>query len=56
MMAVRIDHVYLWPVTMGIGRVATVEFVIAEKTDFGQFAAELDPVEEFEPIRFVANI
>lgn len=53
---VKIDRVYLLPVTMDIDRVAIAEFVAVVKMDFERYAAELDLVEELEPIRFVANI
>lgn len=52
----KIDRVYLLPATVEIDRAVIVAFVAAVKMDFEQCAAELDLVEESEPIRFVANI
>lgn len=52
----KIDRVYSGPVIMEIGRAEIVEFVIVVKMDFERYAAELDLVEESEPIRFVANL
>lgn len=53
---VKIDRVYLLLVTMEIVRAVIVVFVAVVKMDFERYAAELNLVEELEPIRFVANI
>lgn len=53
---VRIDRVYLLPATMEIDRAVIAVFVAVVKMGFERCAAELDLVEESEPIRFVANV
>lgn len=53
---VEIDHVHLLPETMEIVHAVIAVFVAVVKTDFERCAAELDLDEEWEPIRFVANI